>query len=232
LAVDSRVLGRRKDCLIYRPAEEAVGQDAPPVVLLLQGNEEWQETAYFDNLIAAGQVPPFVAVLFRERSFTVRLREFSGGPAHGRFVTDELWPLLDRRGLLSGRPAAVAGFSAGGLAAAALATDEPDLFPRLAVVSGALHLTPVTDLNRVSDGSSWLLRWLEHAPAVPERAYVSVGRFEDAWEEALYANAVELADVLRRHGATVRFDTGPTGHDGISARAYLGAGLSWLLADG
>jgi len=28
----------------------------------------------------------------------------------------------------------------------------------------------------------------------------------------------------------VRLDSGATGHDGISARGYLAAGLSWLLA--
>jgi len=231
LTIDSRALGRRKQCLIYRPAQELAGSEPLPVVLLFQGNEEWQETSYFDNLIAAAQVPPFVAVLFRERSFTVRLREFSGGPAHIRFVTDELWPVLGQRGLLAGPPATVAGFSAGGLAAASLAAAQPVLFPRLGVVSGALHLTPTTDLNKVSDGSApLLLRQLESAQAIPDRVYVAAGQFEDAWEGALLTDATRLARVCQERGATVRFDTGPTGHDGVSARSYLGSGLGWLMA--
>jgi enterochelin esterase-like enzyme len=228
-SIDSRFLRRTKNVVLYRPGTVAMPAGPLPVVLLLPGNDEWQQTGLLDNLIASGQVPPFAAVFLPEHSFTVRKREYSEASAHPRFVVDELWPRLEAAGLRC-KTATVAGYSAGGLAAAWLALAEPGLFSRLAVVSAALHLTPGFDLNVVSDGSCALLGKLAQVTSVPGRCYVAVGRFEDAWEAAIYDNSVALAQLLRDRGTQVRFDTGPTGHDGVSARGYLGTGLSWLLA--
>ncbi len=126
--------------------------------------------------------------------------------------------------------AVLAGFSVGGLAAASLAAGEPGLFGRLAVVSGALHLTGDLDIRQASDGPPELIARLGRGGAVPRRAYLAAGWYEDAWEPAIHANTVTLAGVLRDRGAAVRLETGPTGHDTISARAYLAEGLDWLLS--
>lgn len=230
LTIRSRELGRSKEIVIHHPAARLT--DGPhPLVLLLQGNEEWQGKAFLDNLMSSGQVPPFTAVVLTERSVTARLRDFTSGAAHSRFITSELWPALAERDLTAGPAVAVAGYSAGGLAAAALAADEPGLFPRLAVISGALHLAPGTDPQRGDAGAARLLDRFRQQDAVPLRAYLATGWYEDAWDPGIQASTTELAGVLSARGTDVRFDTGPTGHDTVSARAYLAEGLRWLLTN-
>jgi enterochelin esterase-like enzyme len=230
LTIQSRALGRSKDCLVYRPAS-AAGLTGPlPVVLLLQGGEEWQERAFLDNLSAEGPARPFTAVLFGERSFTAKLRDLTSGTAHTRFVVDELWPALGQRMPLP-PDATVAGFSAGGLAAAWLAADEPSLFPRAALISAALHLTRPGRTQQAS-GPPAALAHLSRPRTGAARVYLAAGWYEDAWEPAIYANTVALAGLLERQGTAVRLDREPTSHDSVSARAYLSAGLAWLSENG
>jgi enterochelin esterase-like enzyme len=228
LTIDSRALGRRKDGLLYRPSGHACLREPLPVVLMLQGNEEWQNIAFLDNLVASMRAGPFLAVLFRERSFTAKLRDFASGPRHTRFIVDELWPELERRARVA-PGAAVAGYSAGGTAAAALAADEPGLFPRLALVSAALHLGGDMDVRHPGGPSPRLLRRFECAGSTARWAYLAAGWYEDAWDPAIFAGTSALAAVLRQRGASVRFDGGPTSHDTVSARAYLADGLDWLF---
>ena|ERR1022692_1690451 len=228
LTIDSRALGRRKECLVYRPARAGDLAGPLPVVILLQGGEEWQERAFLDNLSWECQDRPFVALLFGEHSFTAKLRDLSSGTAHTRFVVEELWPALGQRMPLP-PDATVAGFSAGGLAAAWLAADEPSLFPRMALISAALHLTATTR-DRQAAGPQALLTCL--ARTGPARAYLAAGWYEDAWEPAIHENTVALAGLLRQAGKAVRLDCEPTSHDSVSARAYLSCGLAWLRGEG
>jgi enterochelin esterase-like enzyme len=244
LTIHSRALSRRKEGWVYRSAGHADPRAPHQVILMLQGNEEWQNVAFLDNLAVSIHVGPFLAILFKERSFTAKMRDFARGPAHIRFIVDELWPELERRASLR-EGAAVAGFSAGGAAAAALASEEPGLFPRLALISAALHLTGDMDVRQAGGPSPRLVRRFEGArPIAPpaaapaaaltgaRRAYLAAGWYEDAWDPGIYAGTSALASLLRRQGVTVRFDNGPTGHDSISARAYLADGLAWLFASG
>lgn len=226
VVVDSAALGRRKEVRVRLPAGHRSAAGPWEAVLLLEGNEEWRADGFLDNL-AAGR--PIVAVVPLERAFTSRQRELSGNPAYTRFVVDELWPLLQDRYGVAER-ATVAGYSVGGLAAAALALDEPHRFPRLAVISGALHLRPGVDLRHAPPDTSVLRRYEAAGPALPARAYLAAGWFEDAWADTIGEQSARLAAILRAGGSTVRLDTSPTGHDTVSARAYLAAGLDWLTA--
>jgi enterochelin esterase-like enzyme len=228
LAVTSRELGRRKEVLLYSPAGSA-GDASLPLVLLLQGNEEWQGRDFLDHLMASGRVPPFAAVLPVERSVTARLRDFTSDGAYSRFVTGELWPALARQGLARS-PAVVAGYSAGALAAASLAADQPAMFPRLATISGAFHLDRGARLRDPGAGPVPVIERFRRQAGIPRRAYLAAGWYEDAWEPAIYDNSARLAGVLRERGADVRFDSGPHGHDTVSARACLAEALRWLLA--
>lgn len=229
LTVNSRALGRAKKAVLYRPA----GTTAAPhqVVVMLQGNEEWHDIAFLDNLAASMRGAPLLAVLFSEHSFTAKLRDFGSGTGHTRFIVDELWPELTRRVPVRAE-AAVAGFSAGGVAAATLAAEEPGLFPRLALISAALQLNGSMDVRRAGDGSAGLLGRFGNGDRAPQRAYLAAGWYEDAWDAGIHDGTSALAQLLGQRGTTVRFDSGPTGHDTISARAYLADGLGWLFASG
>jgi enterochelin esterase-like enzyme len=227
-AVQSEALGRRKEAVLYRPAGYPDGCARYPLVLLLQGNDEWRQAGFLDNLVAAGRVPPFVAVLFTEHGLTARLRDFTSGAAYTGFVRDELLPVLEAEHCVSTVDTVVAGYSAGAVAAATLCLDEPARFPRLATVSGALYLTPNIRLGKDA-GSAYLLDRYRAAAAVPRHAYLSAGRYEDLWQQDVYTYTESLAGILGRHGTRVRFDAGPTGHDTVSARGYLAEALAFLL---
>jgi len=227
-SLHSKALGRRKAAAVYRPAGYPTGADRYPLVLLLQGNDEWRETAFLDNLVGTGRVPPFVAVLFTEHSLTARLWDFTSGAPYTSFVRDELMPVLEAEHEVSTVDTSVAGYSAGAVAAANLCLDEPSRFPRLATISGALYLAPGTRLGRDA-GSAHLLDRYRAAGAVPRRAYLSAGRYEDLWQQDVHTYTESLAGILCRHGARVRFDSGPTGHDTVSARGYLAEALAFLL---
>lgn len=227
VSVDSRHLRRRKDLLVHRPPGAAADAD-PPVVLLLQSNEEWGRPSFLDAMVASG-VPPFLAVVTTDRTFSARLRDLSGGPEHTAFVLEELWPVLRERFAVTATTMTVAGYSAGGLAAAALAVDEPGRFPRLALVSAALHLSPRMDVVRAGNDSTRMLTRYSAASRLPRHAFLSAGTFEDLTEDAVQRGTTDLADLLRHRGVDVRCRIGPTGHDTVSARAYLTAALRHLL---
>jgi enterochelin esterase-like enzyme len=233
LVIDSQAFRRRKEVLVYRPArplETVQLETALPAVLLLQGAREWEQRAFLDNLLHAMPATPFTAVLLHERSYLAMLRDYGRQDAHASFVVTELIPALRARGVLADGFAAVAGFSAGGLAAAGLAA-EPGLFPALGVISGALHLGTAMDVRQSRQpGPEPLLRRFAQASAVPGRTYLAAGRYEDAWDQAIVDGTAALAAVLRERGAEVRHELRPTGHDGTSARAHLAEGLAWLLA--
>jgi enterochelin esterase-like enzyme len=226
--LDSTALGHPRQVSLYRPPGPA-GTDRP-VVLLLESNQEWGGPEIFDSLLATGRIRPFTGVLLSgDAHLTARLRDLNGGPALARFVTAELLPRIS-----SGRAPArdgltVAGFSAAGLAAAALCADRPDRFSRLLAISPALHLTSRMEVLRPGAGAPPLLARYEQAAAPPRHAYLAAGRYEETPWQPVHSHTAALADLLRRRGATVRLDSGLTDHDTVSARAYLAAGLSWLL---
>lgn len=219
-------LGHEKRVIVYRPASVSA---RCPVVLLLESADEWGEPAgFFDQLHASG-AGPFIGVSVGGGRFTARMRDL-GRPdgALARFVAGEVLPVAAKWAGMPVTGAIAAGFSAGALGALNLALQAPETFDRAALISGAFHLGERMDvLSRpVADGT--MARLVAAAPALPARVYLAAGRFEDQFGPGPCASTRELAGVLASRGATVRFDSGPTGHDTISARGYLASGLPWL----
>jgi enterochelin esterase-like enzyme len=228
--VASAVLGAGRRVSVYLPPSDRPGAERHPLVLLVDGQHDWWKAeVLFDNLLADGAVPPFVAVLLGAGRFTGRLRELAGNPDHVRFVTAELLPWLYSRCALTEGGHVVAGFSAGALGAAYLALCEPLLFARVVAVSGTFQLTQRMDPLRPVGGSPWLLERYDRAGALPRSFYLAAGAFETSGEPDIRAQNEAFAAILRRRGVDVRFDTGPTGHDTHSARAHLADGLAWTL---
>jgi enterochelin esterase-like enzyme len=227
--IHSEALGEDRRVTIYRPPCQGAGP--LPLVLLLDGQHAWwRAPALFDNLIADGAAVPFVAALVGVGRFSGRLRELAGSPSHARFLTGELLPWLAARCSVKPDGHVVAGFSAGALGAAYAALAAPDLFSGLVALSGPYHLTTRSNPLRPADGEPWLPGEYERAERLPARAYVAAGLFEDRSEPTVHAQGDLLAGVLRRRGVTVRFDSGPTGHDTFTARARLADGLAWMLS--
>lgn len=229
LTIGSAALGHEKRVSLYRPPAYRPAQPYP-MVLLLESNREWRGAEIFDALLATGRIRPFLGVLVSGgRHYTSWLRDLSGGPALTRFAVDELLPRLAADGVTADHGCAVAGFSAGALAAAALCADQPDRFPLLLAVSGVLNLSALMEVTRPATGRAPLLDRYERAADLPRRVYLAAGRYEETPEQPVYSQTSALAGILRRRGVDVRFDGGLTDHEAYSARAYLAGGLSWLL---
>jgi enterochelin esterase-like enzyme len=227
--VASEALGHPKQVVIYRPAAPADG--AYPLVLLLESADEWGEAAsLFDQLLDDGRVRPFVGACVGGGRFTARMRDLGRRDgALSRFLRRELLPLLAQRADVDATAVTVAGFSAGALGALSVVLDEPDAFTGAILISGAFHLTERMEVWRPDVQGEDITARFEKVDAVPARVYVATGQYEDRWQSSTYATATRLANALATAGATVRLDTGPTGHDTVSARAYLASGLAWML---
>jgi enterochelin esterase-like enzyme len=228
VAIDSGALRRQVRVVVHRPSGTPATDRPHPTVVLLEANDEWRGPEIFDRIAASGRVRPFLGILVRRAEhFSTNLRDLGDVEALGRFVADELLAPLAARGEVGGDHT-VAGFSAAAAAAVALSTRAPDLFPRLLAISPALHLTSRMDVLRTADGSEVAPFYLGLATA-PRRVYLAAGRYEDTAAARIHTLTAGLAGRLRRRGAEVRFDAGPTDHDSVSAGAYLHAGLIWLL---
>jgi enterochelin esterase-like enzyme len=229
--IRSDALGADRRVSIYRPHGYRLDAGPYPLVVLLDGQQEWwRAPALFDSLIADGASVPFVAALVGIGRFSARLRELAGSPDHVRFVALELLPWLRTRCAIAAAGHVVAGFSAAALGAAYVALQEPERFARLVAVSGAFDLTTRSDPLRPSGGSApWLVGEYERAERLPRTVFLAAGAFEGPGEPSILVQSAMLAEVSRRRGVAVRFVSAPTGHDTVSARAHLGDGLAWTL---
>jgi enterochelin esterase-like enzyme len=217
LKFDAGSFGHDKRIALYLPPDHDPGV-ALPMVLLLESNDEWRGVEIFDSLLATGRIGACTGVLLGgSRHYTAALRDLGSGAALTRFV------------VVPAGGHAVAGFSAAAPAAATICADEPDLFPRLAAISGAWQLGAGMNVA-ARGGPSRLIERYARAPRLPRRAYLAAGRYEQSALQPIHEQTAALARILDERGTSVRFDSGFTDHDAGSARAHLAGGLAWLQA--
>ena len=183
-----------------------------------------------DNLVAAGRIPPVVAVLLDSLSQEERTREL---PCHAPFVeflADELLPWARDRWSLDGDPArsVVAGSSFGGLAAVYAAFERPDLFGAAISQSGSFGWG-------AEDGHEheWLTNRIEAAEPRPIRFWLEIGSLEDGERprggtSGLLSNR-RLRDVLEAKGYDVTYSEYAGGHDYVCWRGSFADALVSLL---
>lgn len=218
--VSSEVLGNERRVWTYRPPDYDPSRDYPLVVCL----DGWAyvHDAYvplptvLDNLIAAAQIPPVVAVLPDSLDQETRTREMSLHEPFVEFVADELLPWAQARLAIERNPArtVVAGSSLGGLAAAFCGLRRPDLFGLVLSQSGAYQFAEF--------GGPSLFAVEER---VPLRFYMTVGLFERRQTQA----NLHMRDVLIAKGYDVDYRNFPGGHDYFWWRETIADGLTSLL---
>jgi enterochelin esterase family protein len=218
--VASEVLGNERRVWTYRPP----GYDPSrsyPLVLCFDGHA-YTHDAYvplptvLDNLIAAGQIPPVVAVLPDSLDQATRTRELSLHDPFVGFVSDELLPWAEARLSIDRDPArtVVAGSSLGGLAAAFCGLRRSDLFGLVLSQSGAYQF--------VEFGGPSLFAVEER---VPLRFYLDAGLFERRQAQA----NLHMRNVLLAKGYDVDYRNFPGGHDYFWWRETIADGLISLL---
>jgi enterochelin esterase family protein len=218
--LSSEILDNERRVWTYRPP----GYDPSrsyPLVLCFDGHAYTVDgyaplPTVLDNLIAAGQIAPVVAVLPDSLDQETRTRELAMDEPFVEFVAEELLPWAYERLSIERDPArtVVAGSSLGGLAAAFCGLRRPDLFGLVLSQSGAYQF--------VDFGCPALFAVEDR---VPLRFYLDAGVFE---RRQVQAN-LHMRDVLIAKGYDVDYRNFPGGHDYFWWRETIADGLISLL---
>jgi enterochelin esterase-like enzyme len=174
----SKLLGNERPIWIYTP--HGYSADKKPYgLLVLSDGGLYVNAAHvattLDNLIAAGVIPPLVAVMVDNPN---RWRELSCNPQYADFLAQEIVPWARANYHATDRPeqTIIGGSSLGGLQAAFVGLKHPEVFGNVLSQSGAFDWKP--------DGEKeyeWLNRQFAASPRLPLRFSFEAGLLEGTW---------------------------------------------------
>jgi enterochelin esterase-like enzyme len=184
-----------------------------------------------DNLLAAHKVPPMVLVSVEPGPG--RTAELANHPPIVKLIADEVVPWARKAYRVTSDPAEtiLCGASAGGLAAAFVAFNRPDVIGNVLAQSGAFW--------RGFDGDivhhEWLTEQYKTRPRLPIRFYMNGGALEQiptAYDGPNLPTAAEhLLSVLTAKGYPVAaYREVPGAHEPLSWRSSLADGLIFLTS--
>ena len=174
----SKLLGNERPIWIYTP--HGYSADKKPYgLLVLSDGGLYVNTAHvattLDNLIAAGVIPPLVAVMVDNPN---RWLELSCNPQYADFLAEEIVPWARANYHATDRPeqTIIGGSSLGGLQAAFVGLKHPEVFGNVLSQSGDFRWKP--------DGEKeweWLNRQFAASARLPLRFSFEAGVLEGAW---------------------------------------------------
>jgi enterochelin esterase family protein len=174
----SKLLGNERPIWIYTPHGYSAG-NKPYGLLVLSDGGLYVNAAHvattLDNLIAAGVIPPLVAVMVDNPN---RWRELSCNPQYADFLAQEIVPWARANYHATDRPeqTIIGGTSLGGLQAACVGLKHAEVFGNVLSQSGAFDWKP--------DGEKeyeWLNRQFAASPRLPLRFSFEAGLLEGNW---------------------------------------------------
>jgi enterochelin esterase-like enzyme len=228
--------GVAHDYRVYVPAQYRADEPAALLVCLDGARylgPEAQVATVLDNLIAAGELPPVVAVFVEPGAGGPGLPIYGGsdnrsveydtpGDAFARFLLDELLPVATDGLALRSDPAwrAICGLSSGGHAALNLAFERPDAFGR--VIS---HCGSFVALR----GGHLLHATLRQSARKPLRVFLQTGAhdLDVVFGDWQLANR-QLASALAYRGYEHRLVVGRGGHSLRHGGAIFPDTLRWI----
>ena len=208
---------------VYTPPGYRATGDPLPVAVLLDGGQ-WTgrlaAPATLDNLIAAGAIPPLIALMPDAVDTATRWRELACSEAFLAFLTDELLPWAGERWAISADPAGtlVAGASLGGLTALFAGLRAPARFGCVLAQSASLWW-PAREEFAADSGR--LIRAFATTPRQPLRIFLEVGLQE--WIPLPLHR--HLRDVLDAKGYDLHYREYHGGHDALCWRGGFADGL-------
>jgi len=241
---------------VYTPANYKA--DGPPnALLVLFDGEDLPDDPYplttLNNLIAAGKIPPTVAV-FVDNVPRRRLVDLVASPEFADFLANELvrWVRAHYNVTKDPEKTVLTGYSAGGLASAYVALRHSEVFGNVLSQSGAFWWSfehnggvcgsrcPNTagtggenSRDATTEGNFLVKEYLA-SPKLPLRFYLAAGTFEfdrQGGGGEILEGTRHLRDVLLAKGYEVRYQQFVGGHDGLSWRGVLADGLIALLGN-
>jgi len=174
----SKLLDNERPIWIYTPHDYSADKK-PYGLLVLSDGGLYVNTAHvattLDNLIAAGVIPPLVAVMVDNPN---RWRELSCNSAYADFLAQEIVPWARANYHATDRPeqTIIGGSSLGGLQAAFVGLKHPEVFGNVLSQSGDFRWKP--------DGEKeweWLNRQFAASPRLPLRFSFEAGLLEGTW---------------------------------------------------
>jgi enterochelin esterase family protein len=238
----SKVLGNERPIWIYTP--HGYSADKKPYgLLVLSDGGLYVNTARvattLDNLIAAGLIPPLVAVMVENPD---RWRELSCNSAYADFLAQEIVPWARANYHATDRPdqTIIGGTSLGGLQAAFVGLKHAEVFGNVLSQSGAFSWKP--------DGEKeyeWLNRQFAASPHLPLRFSFEAGLLEGTWwwrslvpaspngppviDPTLLAANRNLRDTLLSKGYSVHYTEFNGNHGLLNWRGTLASHLIALV---
>jgi len=224
---------------VYTPPRYDAGRNAPyPLVLAFDGaayRDEMPLPRVLDSLLVVGRAPAFVAVLVDDSTGAARIADLGNARRMVDFLGEQLVPWVRRGWHVTRDPrrVIVTGSSAGGLAAAFVAFERPDLFGNVLSQSGAFW--------RGAEGGNeapweWLTRQVAGSPRRDVRFVLEVGALENqvtlGGRGPVFGSAHRrLCDALKSKGYDVTCTEVPGGrHDVEWWRPRLPGGIVALSA--
>jgi predicted alpha/beta superfamily hydrolase len=214
--VPSRFLPKKRDVIVWLPPDyEESPKKRYPVLYMHDGQnlmdkataysgEEWRVDEAAQQLIQAGDVEPLIIVgiyntedrfaEYTQVKDSGEYAQYGGGnaDAYGRFLVEELKPMIDRtfRTRQDPETTGLAGSSLGGLVTMHLGLKYPNVFRRLGVVSPSVFWANKDILTRVKALKK----------KSPQKIWVDIGTEESKGSQETVEDTRALRDALVAQG--------------------------------
>src|SRR5713226_1744043 len=238
----SKLLGNERPIWIYTP--HGYSADKKPYDLLVLTAVglyfiTGRVATTLDNLIAAGLIPPLVAVMVDNPD---RGRELSCSSAYADFLAHEVVPWARTNYHATDRPeqTIIGGASLGGLEAAFVGLKHAEVFGNVLSQSGSFPWKPDSEKEW-----EWLNRQFAASPRLPLRFSFEAGLLEGTWwwrslvrpstdgppviEPTLLAANRNLRDTLQSKGYSVHYTEFNGNHGFLNWRGTLASHLIALV---
>jgi len=174
----SKLLGNERPVWIYTPHRYAADKKPYGLLVLTDGGlyvNTARVATTLDNLIAAGLIPPLVAVMVDNPD---RGRELSCSSEYADFLAQEIVPWARANYHATARPeqTIIGGASLGGLEAAFVGLKHAEVFGNVLSQSGSFAWKPNGEKEW-----EWLNRQFASSPRLPLRFSFEAGLLEGTW---------------------------------------------------
>jgi enterochelin esterase-like enzyme len=230
----SQLLGNERPISVYTPPAYTLSAGTPYPLLILFDRWAYAHViptvTILDDLIAAGSIPPLVAVIVGHPDDTTRNFELACHAPFADFLARELLSWVRERYRVTDDPAQtiVAGMSYGGMTAVYAGLRHPERFGLVLSQSGSFYWKPEEDGEH-----EWLARQFAANPLLWLRFYLAAGLYETpnstGVRPSLLLSNRHLRDVLRAKGYPLTYLEFNGHHDYVWQPFTLADGLKTLI---